>query len=162
MAQPRSKNMTTTEIEMLKERITTLQKEFKVQAAKLFAAEAKNVFAAYPTMQSFGWNQYTPYFNDGEQCVFRVNVDYGIFIDMDGEISTDDDTDVWGIRSNMKRGVDWRGNPYTPSERDHAALLISDFIRQFDADMMKSLFGDHVSVRVNADGHIEINEYEHE
>lgn len=26
-----------------------------------------------PTMHSFGWTQYTPYFNDGEPCVFGVN-----------------------------------------------------------------------------------------
>lgn len=26
-----------------------------------------------PTMHSFGWTQYTPYFNDGEPCIFDVN-----------------------------------------------------------------------------------------
>lgn len=26
-----------------------------------------------PTIVAFGWSQYTPYFNDGEPCVFSVN-----------------------------------------------------------------------------------------
>jgi hypothetical protein len=31
-----------------------------------------------PTIESFGWTQYTPYFNDGEPCVFSVNEELSV------------------------------------------------------------------------------------
>jgi hypothetical protein len=33
-----------------------------------------------PTIESFGWTQYTPYFNDGEPCVFHVSGELSVLL----------------------------------------------------------------------------------
>lgn len=33
----------------------------------------RNFFAKYPMVEKVSWTQYTPYFNDGDACVFGVN-----------------------------------------------------------------------------------------
>lgn len=35
--------------------------------------EFQKIFDAIPELGLITWNQYTPYFNDGDECVFRVN-----------------------------------------------------------------------------------------
>jgi hypothetical protein len=37
--------------------------------------KAKLIFDKHPALSSFGWTQYTPYFNDGEACYFGVQAD---------------------------------------------------------------------------------------
>lgn len=51
--------------EMRKAHMKELQGDFN-EIIKLFFDECPNV-------QAVVWSQYTPYFNDGDECVFRVN-----------------------------------------------------------------------------------------
>lgn len=46
--------------------------------------QAEKIFKNYSSLVGFRWTQYTPYFNDGDECTFRVN-DYPCmkFIGMD-------------------------------------------------------------------------------
>ncbi len=57
------------EIKRLKDQYTAAVKEAGVDAIREFFAP---LFEANPTILGFRWQQYTPYFNDGEPCVFRV------------------------------------------------------------------------------------------
>lgn len=51
-----------------------------------------------PTIVAFGWSQYTPYFNDGDPCVFSV---HGVWIQTtedrqeDSEDYAEEDVDYW-------------------------------------------------------------------
>lgn len=54
--------------------------EARAEASRL-AKDAVNIsvkalFGKYPDLISFSWTQYTPYFNDGDECVFSVYADY--------------------------------------------------------------------------------------
>lgn len=51
--------------EMRKSHMAALQKDFN-EIIKLFFDEC-------PKVQAVVWSQYTPYFNDGDECVFSVN-----------------------------------------------------------------------------------------
>jgi hypothetical protein len=44
--------------------------------AEEFLAEVDQAFATIPGLQRIMWTQYTPYFNDGEPCVFSVGEVY--------------------------------------------------------------------------------------
>lgn len=39
----------------------------------IFEEAAREIFKKYPNLDSFSWTQYTPHFNDGDPCNFRVN-----------------------------------------------------------------------------------------
>jgi hypothetical protein len=64
---------------------------------------AQTVFEAHPEIQRIQWTQYTPYFNDGEPCVFNVHdVEfYGA-----GETSklVDEDDDNYGDEIQVAEG----------------------------------------------------------
>lgn len=51
-----------------------LEEQIKTEARAVFAAQSKAIFEKHgDIVDSFGWTQYTPYFNDGEPCEFGVN-----------------------------------------------------------------------------------------
>lgn len=54
----------------------------RAEAAKLakdaIYNQAKVIFDQYPDLESFSWTQYTPHFNDGDECVFAVHSDYPV------------------------------------------------------------------------------------
>jgi hypothetical protein len=59
-----------------KAKIATLQAEAKAAAQAAFTEGTRALFEAFPAMESFGWTQYSPYFNDGDECVFSAKTDY--------------------------------------------------------------------------------------
>ena len=58
------------------EEIKKMKKEMVEASNKIFTELTKSIFEEYPKVESFGWNQYTPYFNDGDTCTFSVNTDW--------------------------------------------------------------------------------------
>lgn len=116
----------------------------------------------------FGWGQYTPYFNDGDPCVFSA---YGVWVrtTQDAEDAEDDDLDptwchptlsaeVWGTESRIP-------NPNRPAWAEQtfartAALSNAIESGAFD-DVLLEQFGDHAKINVNRE-RIEVDFYSHE
>lgn len=96
----------------------------------------KEVFAKHPSIDSVYWTQYTPYFNDGDPCYFRMN-------EYDVEFLEDDEDEA--------------------IKNDNHDEAIDDLNAVFDAgdDIFESVFGDHVRVTVTSEG-ISIDEYDHD
>lgn len=124
----------------------------KVEEAKKAAQEASRVafkagsaelFEAHPDLESFGWRQYTPYFNDGDECVFGVRSDFPDLNGMDENGGDEEDYEAY-YKLEKKFGKS-----------------VSEFLSQFSDDDMKFLFGDHVRVTVFRDGKIEVEDYHH-
>ncbi|WP_212841123.1 hypothetical protein [Catellatospora sp. IY07-71] len=120
----------------------------------------------------FGWKQYTPYFNDGEACVFDA---WGFWVR-----TTADDADA-GVEDlgvgeydepHPTLGGPWldRGQyPYTEHpyegddpERYGRARALADAVGSgaFD-DVLLEAFGDHATVRVRRTG-ITVEFYDHD
>lgn len=131
-----------------------------------------------PTIKAFGWTQYTPYFNDGDTCIFSVNNPWFLTID-DPEIDDIEDLDEYevsyysGHPSLGKRGYHWEGEypnrkmvdeAYTgPDEaRYNRVKALSDAIDSghFDNVLLEA-FGDHAEIIVRASG-ITVDSYSHE
>lgn len=130
-----------------------------------------------PTMKAFGWTQYTPYFNDGDPCVFGVSEPWFLTTD---DPDPDDVADHFGFHvgysghpSLGKREYDYRGNwpdrvriPLAYEGADEARFdrvsVLSDAIESgaFN-DVLLEAFGDHATVTVRASG-ISIDTYEHD
>jgi len=56
------------------------------------------IFEEYPNIDSISWNQYTPYFNDGDPCEFSVNT-WDIKFESDTKVPTE-------IKSKVKKFID--------------------------------------------------------
>jgi hypothetical protein len=103
------------------------------------------LFTAYPNVKAIGWTQYTPYFNDGEPCVFSVNDLY-----VCDETCNIDSYDIYSWNEV------WRGG-------DDKYPLIAEVagILQNAEDILLMMFGDHVKVVATPNG-IDVEEYDHE
>lgn len=143
-----------------------------------FAPMLKPIFEkSNGKITSFGWTQYTPYFNDGDECVFSVNldIDYGVYIngknieEIDGLFGSSmyalkkwgtDEYEGW-----IKRYPEDTINEETREEDLSLYASIKEFIdliSSIDDEFLKDLFGDHVLVTVCEDGIISTEEYEHD
>lgn len=94
------------------------------------------LMAQSDNIKSIGFTAYTPYFNDGDTCGYRVHTSY-LYVngDEDPQLSDDD-------RKLVNE--------------------ISKVLRQIPDEIYRDVFGDHVLVHVNIDGTVTTEEYEHE
>ncbi len=95
------------------------------------------------------WAQYTPYFNDGEACVFGI---HGVYYQIDGAEEGGDDDDGWCETY-------WYGDDKPPA----FAADLKAFEKAINeiGDGMERIFGDHVEVTCTRES-IEVNEYSHD
>ena len=70
------------DLKQLENKKQDLVNEFK----NYFKSKLEELQKEFSFVKSFTWTQYTPYFNDGEQCVFLVNDEPLVnYVDEDGE-----------------------------------------------------------------------------
>ena len=105
----------------------------------------KAFFAKHPSVYALRWAQYTPYFNDGEPCVFRV---------MEAEFCTEEGAEFHGS---------W-GSAYDALS-DEIRTDLGTLTGHLQSDELEpvllAMFGDHVEITVTAE-QISINEYSHD
>jgi hypothetical protein len=116
--------------------------------------EFKVFFKAHPECVGLRWSQYTPYFNDGEECIFRVNEFYLKMTNTPEDEGDDGDgyEDTFAYGDNKAR---------KESEPFKSAAKAVRQLERIDKDVFKIAFGDHVQVTATRDG-FEVEEYEHE
>lgn len=112
----------------------------KFAITELFA----DFFRQFPEVKALAWSQYTPHFNDGDPCTFRVN-DIGR-IWFSGEDADED-------------GVDSYDDAVTDAVRK--VLRKIDYVLSHNEDALAEMFGDGYLVKVSRDG-LEIEEYDHD
>lgn len=108
------------------------------------------------------WTQYTPYFNDGEPCVFGA---YLRNVTVDSVIAefppyAERDRAALGYRQTANNGGRYEG---PDAHRYDAIAALSSAIDngEFD-DVLLKLFGDHAEVNVKPGDGIYIEYYEHD
>lgn len=144
-------------LQQIKDGIAELQakkeefiKNLKDEFPKLF----QPLFQESELIESVGWTQYTPYFNDGDACYFRVNgIEY-----CNGESEYD-------CLFLQKEIGDWGNRKPNPEFNPKELEIYKKFIeihKSIPGDFYESLFGDHVMVTLHSDGRVEVDEYEHD
>jgi hypothetical protein len=139
----------------IKEEIKQLRKSLETQSKNFFQEASAEIFEKHPELKSFSWTQYTPYFNDGDECVFGANSDYvtvAIKGDKNEGEDEDDDREIssWNLRKATK---------LTPKEA--AAKDALELLAAFENEDFKTMFGDHVRVTVSRNG-VSVTEYSHD
>lgn len=152
----------------------TFQEQSQTSLKKAFV----QVFEQYPEITAFVWCQYTPYFNDGDECVFRVNEVCFTNIPLDEIDDVSEYGEYVGARENVsavysegEKQCDFfiasisyldpvsyplRGQDLTDLEGLLNALESSAL-----RDVMKATFGNHVKVVATRNG-FDVEEYIHD
>lgn len=119
-------------IQKTKEQIEKLKQDCQKQIEILFSQEAKSLFNNHCHLDNFSWEQYTCYFNDGDECYFKSYTD-----------------DQFCVNGHRFYDIEYYENLYYLKD---VAEKIRNFLSKFDDDDMKEMFGDHVKVIVNREG----------
>jgi hypothetical protein len=118
------------------------RKELTSELQKKFPELFKDFFAKHDWVEKFQWHQYTPYFNDGNECTFSV------YQDSDSITINEIDT--------------YDKSVYQIKEKEAVYEELAEILQSVPEEFYKDLFGDHVEVTVNRDGSIEKEEYSHD
>ena len=108
------------------------------------------------------WAQYTPYFNDGEACIFRVGEPFLIKIP---------ETGIGDLHRYSEENDDCVSKYETKGRFDDAMIVEGLTVGQARAafkawdelpeDLLEAAFGDHVKVNVTSTSY-DVDEYEHD
>lgn len=170
-------------IDDIKEKTEAINKTKKELVEKL-RPDFKELFTPflekYPQVTHLKWNQYTPYFNDGESCTFSVN-------DLFGFLGTEEEDDYEGslpdyyveqVAEYRTTGINSAWSEWTktrvveknaeyPEDISVSLQMDKDFdalVKAFDQipdDIMLELFGDHTEITVTREG-LDVEEYSHD
>lgn len=148
--------------EQIKEELDALRKEYQKAAQREFKAGLAELFEQCAEIQSISWTQYTPWFNDGDECVFRVNNEEPT---VNGYSEYDDEDEGDGVNILLKAretvGYPAKPNPdYDPACAEIKNKILA-FLGSFDNDAYSDMFGDHVRVTATRSG-VVIEEHSHD
>jgi hypothetical protein len=150
------------------EEIISLRSELE-RKIKSFGKEAITegftpLFTANPSIQGIVWTQYTPYFNDGEACVFGVGEPALIFSrEMAMKLRPGQDFDDFDDNY-----VPWdhpqcfEGYSLSKTDLNMEKIGFRAIWNQIPEEVFLSVFGDHVKVTLMRDGTVTIDDYDHE
>lgn len=157
--------MTHNELNQMRIKMQQMKKEYEEVIQKfgkeMFNSATKELFENNPKLTSFTWNQYTPYFNDGDTCTFGVNRDY-FTINRTGQ-----SLDLWGVDRWNDPGYEYTPDPkhYNLNSVDEIISIatgINKVLYLFEDDDLLMMFGDHAKITVFRDGDIDIDSYDHD
>jgi len=140
-----------------RERLRHLRAELKIVGRREFDQLSKRLFEEHPTLQSFSWKQYTPYFNDGDTCEFSAHTD----------VDSIQVNDVWGddIESTEPYDPELRNWDAYKEGREEGLKLhkaVASFLQVFDEEDLETFFGDHVKVTIHRDGEVDTKDHHHD
>jgi len=152
-----------------------LRAKFQTEAQAMFKETMKDFFDKNTGITALKWTQYTPYFNDGEPCEFRVNsvtFTNASPEELDnvthyGEYEGEDET-VWaaeGISYTLKSKYhvnDAAKIRATGGIDVDSCDLIDKMIQSSEMEeIMQEMFGDHVQITATRDG-FNVEDYDHD
>ena len=155
------------EVKEKQKEINDLKKDLHKKSEEAFFMGAKQILDSCPELKSVSWNQYTPYFNDGDTCQFSSNTDY---LKVNGEYAEEFNTlnpvivenyGTWNREKRVYEGRVEKPNPNYNKTLSDAVDKMSEFLGIFDDDFYKSQFGDHVTVTITDNG-VDSEDYDHE
>jgi hypothetical protein len=146
-------------LERIKTKIAEINAKRDAMIAELrtdFPLLFSEIFAQNEWLESFGWKQYTSYFNDGDETNFSTYIDASYMDINDGNT---DDVDWYDWKWNRDEYKD-EVSSSTDIEKCKTVHLLEETLNSIPDEFYKDLFGDHVTVTVYRNGSIEIDDYE--
>lgn len=149
----------------VKQQMEQKQKELQQEVRRVFHEEIASIFATYPELTDISWTQYTPYFNDGAECVFHCSGSF--YINRFGP-----DPENPHPNANDYKHYEDREHYFSPYSKTNApatdapwearaAYDMHQIIQALGEPLMKDIFGDHAQIIIGRDK-IVVEHYEHD
>lgn len=164
-------------IDVAKKKMNSIRNELKHEIETELSSLFTSLFNKYPKFIGFSWQQYTPYFNDGDLCYFGY---HGSYVHVrqsflaeevkndgyDSELCDDNEDEVVKLEngwSNIARywvDGDMKKAIGEFAEFADAMEEINDMLESAE-EFLELIWGDHVQVTVTRDGFV-TEEYDHD
>lgn len=150
-----------TAITQFNEKLSNFEKQKKILIKELkndLKDVMKELFATIPDIKTIYWTQYTPYFMDGDECVFSINdILVSNSVKAIADYAGDDlgDDDLWAEDANNV------SKDYIPNKEHRKTLKDFSSTIHKNQSLIKEIFGDHVKVIGTRNG-FKTEEYEHD
>lgn len=150
------------ELKQMNAELDELKKAHLEKSKAMFTKISQLLFDKHPKLESFGWRQYTPYFNDGDECTFGAHTDEPDINGIDGydcDFSRERITDYSAPKVGGEHPkID---NPAFNPDLDLCLTDVKAFLNEIDDSVFRQMFGDHVRITVNRGG-TEVQGYNHD
>lgn len=147
------KKMNTKELlekkKLLEEKLKELREELSKDKGQVVLEVVRSVLEEYPDVGGVCWEQYTPYFNDGDYCIFSSNHDWAKIVSKD-EYGDFVDEEEEHFSSNLDSKT-----------LDEVREKLRKALNKFSSNDMFCFFGDHARVIVTREKLI-VEEWDHE
>lgn len=160
------------EIRDLNKERQEIQSKYQTKMQEHLKGLTKAFFKDNPQVTAFTWTQYTPYFNDGEECTFQRNeisvtncpldeVDEIRYDEYEGETENVfvSNFSGWFMKSDYYK--DERKKIEESGVDIKAVQQFVELLDSIDDDIYLETFGNHVRVVATAQG-FDIEEYNHD
>lgn len=135
--------------------------------AALVEEMAKDIFDTFPCVRAIRWAQYTPYFNDGDPCYFRVR---------EARIALNEDF-MENLQASERQclyedqdsflGFSYRLDDHPDTSGTRMLKKIGNALEEFQgvlnnlSETMEETFGDHQQITITRNG-VKTEEYNHD
>jgi len=128
------------------------QDQMQVQLKALFAS----FFQTHPEVVGICWEQYTPYFNDGDPCEFRV----GDFLYTTSQETWDEAYSSYDLEGENGGEL---YNTYSSNQGEFPAAYVEfgKLLASIPDEVYEAMFGDHVTIKASRTG-FDVSEYSHD
>lgn len=162
------------ELDALLEELDSLHARIEATGRDALGKAFDQLFREYPEIKAITWTQYTPYFNDGDPCVFHPNDIYvgfqgkdltqerihnsdndeaGVYDELADDVDVDEDDCIYFYYPSTGRYAAKYG--YTWTERQLEALMASQRIETTLnklVGILEVIYGDHARVTITPEG----------
>jgi len=135
-----------------------IERDYREKCGNLIKGELvkifKPIFESIPELETISWTQYTPYFNDGDDCIFTIHSDipylngrddYGDYIYSENDLESEDDL----------------GSDISDKLTKDDFERVSKLIRSLPEKLIEISFGEGLAV-IYKNGSYTTLEYEHD
>lgn len=149
----------------LEAKVKKIKESLIKETKETFSEVSEELFNKYKWLEEISWAQYTPYFNDGDSCEFRVNEFNinGCTISYSGkEIFPKSFYSLKFSEEELEEFTDLISNsPEKLKEFNEVYDSVRQIMEYITEDIALELFGDHVLVSIQRSGTF-VEEYEHD
>jgi len=145
-------------VDKIKKMREDMQKLIQAEGEQAVKELVKTFFeASQGKFDAIRWRQYTPYFNDGDPCVFNL---HGVYF---REAGTPEDTEEGDYEDDFESPWHYKStyNGNVPNEELYNLTQAFENELENLSDVLLSCFGDHVMITATADK-IEIEDCGHD
>jgi hypothetical protein len=143
------------------ERQKVFREQYLIEARALFKEIISYVFEKNPNINSIKWIQYTPYFNDGDECVFSVHEPSFTNAVEDDDLDNISYGEYNGDNEDIFSYYAYRAEDNKDVIDPESIIMFNDFVMHEVEDILRDMFGDHVEVIATREG-FKVQEYDHD